>query len=137
MTTPIHTPGPWEWLLMGDLRPLLGTPDRGRLIVMDFCRLGMQAAEPRFAVWPGQMDGAPRERLGGTMRRASELVHADKHPDARLIAAAPDLTAALQGLGVHPEYGYCFCLNRQQQEAGHTGECREARDALRKAGLLT
>lgn len=52
--------------------------------------------------------------------------------NARLIAAAPDLLAALQGLGAKPD-GYCFCANAEQILAGHTGECREACAAIDRA----
>lgn len=45
----------------------------------------------------------------------------------------PYLLDALQGLGVHPEHGYCFCLNAEQIKNGHTGECREARAAIAAA----
>ena len=40
------------------------------------------------------------------------------------------LRQALEALGVRPEPGYCFCFSREQAEEGHTGECREARQAL-------
>lgn len=56
--------------------------------------------------------------------------------NAHLMAAAPDLVLALHALGVHPEYGYCFCRTQEQQQAGHTGECRQARAALLKAGVM-
>lgn len=79
-----HTPGPWEWVL-GTRSPRLSTPDRGKLIVMDFARAGMQGAEPRFAHWPGINEGAPRARMGGVLTAGFD------HPDARLIAAAPEL----------------------------------------------
>ncbi len=37
---------------------------------------------------------------------------------------------ALQYLGTHPEYNYCYCSSQEQIENGHTGECKEAREAL-------
>jgi len=55
--------------------------------------------------------------------------------NARLIAAAPDLLEALQGLGAMPG-GYCFCFNSIRDslkpDHEHTGECRAARAAIAK-----
>jgi hypothetical protein len=56
---------------------------------MDFVRKGMQGGTCRFAVWKGD----ERENMGGIMRPAHEI-DVLTHPDARLIAAAPDLLAA-------------------------------------------
>lgn len=88
-----HTPGPWRWLRRGQDGVHLGTPDRGLLIVMDFTRKGMTGAQPRFAVWKGEERG----RFGGVMRTADEI-DLEAHPDARLVAAAPDLLRALKDL---------------------------------------
>lgn len=82
-----HTPGPWEWFEDGYGRRRLQTPDRGRLVVMDFVRSGMQGAAPRFAEMD---DDQPRGRRGGIMRAVDPWTH----PDGKLIAAAPDLIAA-------------------------------------------
>ena len=61
------------------------------------------------------------------------------------IIASRRLAEALQALGIHPfqmedgtpAHGYCFC---PQPHPGvpaneHTGECRDARRALKKAGV--
>lgn len=88
-----HTPGPWIWDQRNDGTIWLCTPDRGRLIVMDFVRRGMGGAQPRFAIWQGD----ERARMGGIMTPAVKLDVA-KHPDAALIAAAPELLAALEDL---------------------------------------
>lgn len=85
-----HTPGPWDWFFSESGGCYLATPHRGRLIVMDFIRRGMQGGTVRFATW----DGDERANMGGIMRPAHDL-DVGEHPDARLIAAAPDLLAAL------------------------------------------
>jgi hypothetical protein len=102
-----HTQGPWEWVIGPSGRVRLSTPDRGKLIVMDFARKGMQGAEPRFSCW-GDYDGfsgtltpvGPRERRGGVLVGLSEMADASDgrvmHPDALLIAAAPELLAAAE-----------------------------------------
>jgi hypothetical protein len=93
-----HTPGPWEWFERQPGRPYLATPDRGQLYVLGFERKGMQGAGPVFSHWPGIEDGAARERKGGIMEPGVRLRGGHMHPDARLIAAAPDMLAALQAL---------------------------------------
>lgn len=85
-----HTEGPWEWSSFGDNRPALVTPDRGRLIVMDFVRLGMNGAEPRFAEREGNK--------GGRLIKGMTIEEIRAHPDARLIAAAPTLAARCERL---------------------------------------
>ena len=89
-----HTPGPWTWRFMQGGGFSLCTPDRGMLIVMDFARRGMNGAQPRFSVWPGDRD----RRNVGRMTKADELGELHDHPDARLIAYAPDLLEALKAM---------------------------------------
>jgi len=79
-----HTPGPWFWQVRERQKLVrLYTPKNGSCTVMDFVRLGMQSAQPRFS----DRNGEPR---GGIMIEATEL-DLDHHPDARLIAAAPTM----------------------------------------------
>lgn len=84
------TPGPWDWTHseLGKHTALV-TPDRGRLVVMDLARAGMQGAEPRFAHWAGLDEGAPRGRQGGILQAGTD------HVDARAIRAAPLMVAEI------------------------------------------
>lgn len=85
-----HTSAPWYWHTDSRGQVSIRTPDRGNLIVADFCRKGMQGAAPRFARWTNMETGATRERLGGILCDFDE-----NHPDARLLVAAPKLLEAL------------------------------------------
>lgn len=62
------TPGPWQWFGNTKMHEVyLATPDRGRLLVMDFARWGMGGAQPRFQV---RIDDVPGS---GIMRDLGEL----------------------------------------------------------------
>ena len=81
-----HTPGPWGLYQRMDGAVYLATPNRGHLIVMDFVRRGMNSAQARFARW----EGDERGNMGGIMVPTDKM-EVLEHPDAKLIAAAPDL----------------------------------------------
>lgn len=96
-----HTPGPWHWFVNNKAKTCyLATWDRGRIFVMQMVRWGMQGAIARFQVPTGG---------GGIMTDVHQLGNPDhngqirlRHPDAALIASAPDLgdqVYALTGLG--------------------------------------
>lgn len=88
-----HTPGPWAWNFTGR-EFSLRTTDRGRLIVMGFSRMGMSLAQPTFFKWEGEN----RERKDGFLVKAQKMGEVHDHPDARLIAFAPDIFAALKAM---------------------------------------
>lgn len=91
-----HTPGPWYWDINRRTRTIR-LWGGNRLVVMDFARWGMQSAQPRFS-------NRPDDKHGGIMYTAEEydqeevegFVSVGSHPDARLIAAAPDLLDACE-----------------------------------------
>lgn len=121
-----HTPGPWGWYSNGD-RPYLATPDRGRLYVMGFERRGMQGAGPRFAHWPGMQGGMERGRRGGIMESGPYLQDGSLHPDARLIAAAPELLAGVchaeSWIGDMPHGENCFLSDCYDGDPGNQCNC--------------
>lgn len=105
-----HTPGPWRWEVNRSHKSVKlcgGSPKHGfgryDLTVMDFSRYGMNKAAPVFWNW---QDGP---FLVGDPKRADELAvevqgrehHANwfadiDHPDAQLVAAAPELLALIE-----------------------------------------
>lgn len=115
------TSGPWQWSVRADGTAYLHTPDRGHLVVMDCVRRG-RAGAPRFSLWPAIYSGAKRDRQGGVMTEASEWQDSRceiNHPDARLMAAAPDhallcwamCIGAARWEPLESGYGGAFCIN--------------------------
>jgi hypothetical protein len=108
-----HTPGPWSWF--GNARNnevYLATTHSGRHYVMGFQRWGMRGAQPTFQ--PAGRGLVRAEQLftfevGDRSVRGVQQAKADDSvyrldingidcADARLIAAAPELLAALEGV---------------------------------------
>lgn len=104
------TPGPWRWEVnrKNHRVQLCGGVPQFDLTVMDFVRWGMTSAQPRFL---DPADLGPKSLRPMILCRsemwARPIVgrehHADwmqgiDHPDANLIAAAPDLYAAAKNL---------------------------------------
>lgn len=81
---PRITPGRWMWMQSAH-GPYLRTEHSGGLVVMDFARLGMRHAQPRFSDRNG-------DRKGGRMIDAATMGDGlFDHADARVIEAAPEL----------------------------------------------
>ena len=107
----MHTPGPWKWC--GNARTnevYLATTHSGRRYVMGFQRWGMRGAQPVFQ--PRERGLVPAEKLfkfevgdqrvtGVAEAQANDSVYrldirGIDCADAHLIAAAPELLAALE-----------------------------------------
>lgn len=98
-----YTPGPWRWEFNEKSKEinLVGGKTKYDLTVMDFVRYGMGGAAPRFNVDHGNdLQLMYRADTMGEVVKGREH-HANwfkdiSHPDAKLIAAAPDLLEACQ-----------------------------------------
>jgi hypothetical protein len=104
----MHTPGPWRWEFNAQHKSvhIVGGRPQFDLTVMDFARWGMRGAVPRFR--DTSLDGLNlMDRLCDKpewIAPAPGREHHSKwfqfvtHPDAKLIAAAPELLAACVAL---------------------------------------
>lgn len=114
-----HTPGPWRWEVNHKYKQVSLCGERNfDLKVMDFRRWGMQGGQPRFRddkhlLWGVNEFSAA---VPGREHHAEWFQTLD-HPDARLIAAAPDLLGALKSCPLDSEHvvisgeGPCICSN--------------------------
>lgn len=94
----VSTPGPWRWEVNFASRciHLVGGKPQYDMTVMDFVRWGMGQAQPRFVV-DGLLHKAEEfARVAPQRSHHKEWFQLLSHPDANLIAAAPDLLAALE-----------------------------------------
>lgn len=92
------TPGPWRWEIVNGRLELCGGNPKYDVSVMDFVRHGMNGATARFREnVPGMnyMHKAQDHGVAAPGRDHHEWFRLVDHPDAHLIAAAPDLYAAL------------------------------------------
>lgn len=90
------TPGTWRWSINPHAKQVrLESEDGPRSIVIDFARWGMNGAQPRF-----QVDGLMQDAQDCAVIVEGREHHAKwyqtlEHPDANLIARAPQLLKTL------------------------------------------
>jgi hypothetical protein len=90
------------------------------------------------AVWGNGKSLHPIAKRGGAGICGASVVALVQMKDpnweanARLMASAPDLYAALKALGITQTDGLCF-MDCYEREEGHYPECAAARAALAKA----
>lgn len=131
------TPGPWRWeiSLQSKYIQLCGGARPYDLIVMDFERWGMQGAAPRF-LRPDKTHGdlleAARDYAAIVPGREhhKHWFQTINHPDANLIAAAPDLLLSL--MRITDAYSGDRCAEFNETEEENT-IIVEARKAINKA----
>jgi len=125
-----HTCGPWRWEYNAEHKSvhLVGGKPQYNLTVMDFARWGMGGAVPRFR--DTSLDGMNLmdrlcDKQNWIATEPGREHHKNwfclvTHPDARLMASAPDLLEALQAFVNH---GTCYSSDEMQK----------AKDAIAKA----
>ena len=125
------TQGPWKWRINQQSKYIL--LKGGDKIVMDFVRYGMNGAMPRFRSERGLMikSNTLAVNIPGEEHHSRWNQDID-HPDARLIASAPDLYSALEeaiSWLTETDKGRSI-----EQINGQPGEwMRKAQDAIKKA----
>ena len=120
-----YTPGPWQWEL-NERGKQVRLCSRSNMTVMDFVRWGMGGAMPRFLSSEHLMRKATEYGVivPGREHHAEWFKTLD-HPDARLIAAAPQLAEALRSI----------LADVVQSALPNEAQMQQARAALKAAGV--
>jgi len=130
-----HTPGPWRWEInvKGYQLQLCGGTPRFDKTVLNFIRWGMGSATARFRTEINLMSPANdfAEVVQGREHHA-EWFQTINHPDARLIAAAPELLEALNDLLVWADW-HSDRHRSVSMDEPNTGALEKARAAIAKA----
>ena len=136
-----HTPGPWRWEYNAEYKSvkLCGGKPQYDKTVMDFTRWGMGGAQPRFLsvdrpfLLLHKLSDMQSwvEPFPGREHHANWCA-AVNHPDARLMAAAPDLLEALETLYAEADNFSVSGVYFNEECMGHVG-LKMARDAIAKA----
>lgn len=129
----LHTPGPWRWEFNQKHKSvaLVGGKPQFDLTVMDFERWGMHGAVPRMrdtAIGGMNIMHKVCDRADWIAPLPGREHHADwcaglTQPDLRLIAAAPDLLAALKTF-VHPYQQDCRLTDMERMDAARAAIAR-------------
>ncbi|WP_246675978.1 hypothetical protein [Mesorhizobium sp. B2-1-3] len=142
-----HTPGPWQWFGNANSNHVyLATVHGGRRYVMDFVRWGMRGAQPRFQPERGgmidakdllQFEVGDQAIIGIDAARKDESVYrydvrGINSADARLIAAAPTMLAALQAIVA--KFDPAALVEKDLPHSDLADEMRAAFAAIARAG---
>jgi hypothetical protein len=92
-TVQAATPGPWRWNVNPKGKSIR-LESQGGSTVMDFVRWGMQGAQPRFRQEWWMVDAAKMATPIPGRRHHEDWARELRHPDARFVEQAHDISSA-------------------------------------------